>query len=134
MSRADDLKELSLRHPKLAPLNTHIGSRLASNYAFGTRATAAYKLRLEAGIRTATTTRDQSLDDVIETLIRDREDKKARMDKSIYAYKDFSALKKRALILALWSVRIPAAKTDVVNLIDEQVYMDAFYMPPGGST
>ena len=131
MSRTDDLSELSSRFPKLAPLNTHIGSRLAGNYSFGTRATADYRVRLEAGIRVATETPDQALNDVIATLIRDRHEKKGQMDDSVHSYRDFSLLKKRALILALWSVRIPTAKTDVVNVIDEKVYRDAHYMPPG---
>ena len=131
MSRTDDLSELSSRFPKLAPLSTHIGSRLAGNYSFGTRATADYRVRLEAGIRVATETPDQALNDVIATLIRDRHEKKGQMDDSVHSYRDFSLLKKRALILALWSVRIPTAKTDVVNVIDEKVYMDARYMPPG---
>jgi hypothetical protein len=90
-------------------------------------------VRLEAGIRVATETPDQALNDVIATLIRDRHEKKGQMDDSVHSYRDFSLLKKRALILALWSVRIPTAKTDVVNVIDEKVYMDARYMPPGSA-
>lgn len=129
MTRIEYIRELERKYPMLSKYSQYIGSRLASNYAIGTRSNASYKDRLEKGIMFVDELSESKLDLAIEKLIADRKSRKGEMDKSILLFRNIESEMKKALILALWSVRIPKMTDTMVNLIDEQVYGNSGYIP-----
>ncbi len=50
MPKEDFLDEIIQSYPGIHSIKKHIGTRLASNYAMGTRNNSSYKLRLGSGI------------------------------------------------------------------------------------
>ncbi len=129
MTRVEYIRELERKYPMLSKYSQYIGSGLASNYAIGTRSNASYKDRLEKGIMFIDELSESNLDLAIEKLIADRKSRKGGMDKSIFLFRNIEIEMKKALILALWSVRIPKMTDTMVNLIDEQVYGNSGFIP-----
>lgn len=115
----------------------HIPSNLADNYRKGLN--GAYANRLRKGIEVASQATAEELSEIIKILIDDRKlkSKIPRTEKGKNAKpittNDIASLsddRKRALILALWSSRIPTLSNGKISLIDEAVYGDSSTTPP----
>jgi hypothetical protein len=110
----------------------HIPSNLADNYRKGLN--GAYANRLRKGIEVASQATAEELSEIIKILIDDRKLKskipKTKRGKNAnpITTNDIASLsddRKRALILALWSSRIPTLSNGRISLIDEAVYGDS---------
>jgi len=106
-----------------------ITNNLADNYRKGLR--GVYANRLSRGIEVATQTTVQNLPAVIQGLISDRMAKNADTKVTSSEAIGLSENKQRALILALWSSRIPKITRDgKIAIEDRAVYGNEKYMPP----
>lgn len=134
MSYVDDLVA---RKPEVRSFSQYITNNLADNYVRGLN--GMYASRLNNGIKAATQPADQLLR-IIKALIDDRikKQKAPSTDKgkkakpiNIDDAAKLSEQQQRALILALWSVRIPVInRNQIIDLVNEGVYGDANYIPP----
>lgn len=132
------VEDLTRRKPEISSFSQYITNNLADNYLRGLN--GEYAKRLNEGIKAATQPVDQ-ISRIIKELIDDRDkvQKQPRTERGKKAKKithndinnNLSEAQKRALILGLWSVRIPVInRNQLVDLVNEGVYGDANYIPP----
>lgn len=113
--------------PQIKVFAEDIGESLAINYRKGLGPSGHYQDRLNKGVEIATQAKSNHLIDIINTLLKDRENKGARTVINIPK----SESGKRALILGLWSSRpVNIGRQDKIQLKSSQVYGNAFYIPP----
>lgn len=125
MSYVDDLVG---RKPEIRPFSQYITNNLADNYCRGLN--GKYATRLNEGIKAATQTADQ-LSRIIKGLIDDRITMNADTKVTTGDATKLSEEQQRALILALWSVRIPKINRDgKIDIENRAVYGNESYMPP----
>ena len=127
------VEKLVSAKPELKSSSPFIGERLAENVSKGLN--GKYKARLTEGVRVAAETSPEQLLDVITSLRQDRL-VEAHGDTPIQDH-DIPALEasRRALILGLWTNRIVKInRQGKVDLINQAVYGNEHYMPPGGLT
>lgn len=99
------VKDLVEKRPETASLSLYITDEVANNYCKGLNGTK-YKKRLNEGIEIATQSIAKKLPEIIKALIADRLKKGAPSITSGEAT-SLSEAQQRALILALWSNRVP---------------------------
>ena len=99
------VKDLVEKRPETESLSRHITDEVTNNYCKGRNGTK-YKKRLNEGIEIATQSTAKKLPEIITALIADRVKKGAPAITSGEAA-SLSEAQQRALILALWSNRVP---------------------------
>lgn len=99
------VKDLVDKRPETASLSRHITDEVANNYCKGLNGTK-YKNRLNEGIDIATKSTAKQLPEIIKALIADRVKQGAPSITSGEAA-SLTEAQQRALILALWSNRVP---------------------------
>lgn len=126
MSYVDDLVR---RKPEIRPFSQYITNNLADNYCKGLN--GSYANRLNEGIRVATQAQENQLSRIIQELISDRTAKNAVTKVTSIEANRLSEEAKRALILALWSVRIPKITRDgKIEIENTAVYPGKNHTPP----
>lgn len=137
-SDVKDLKDLSNRYPSseypaFSRAINYFESNLVRNYASGTSKYGPrfFRRRMEVGISLIESLVDAELDDVVIRLIEERDGFPARVHDSVRNFRSLFPDQKRALILALWSVRVPKlrndGRADLAELVS--VFGDANYIP-----
>lgn len=128
MSYVDDLVG---RKPEIRPFSQYITNNLADNYFKGLGPRSKYANRLSRGIEVATQTAAENLPAIIQGLISDRMAKNADTRVTSGEIARLSEGQQRALIIALWSSRIPKINRDgKIDIENRAVYGNESYMPP----
>jgi len=126
MSYVDDLVS---RKPEIHSFSQYITNNLADNYVRGLN--GKYANRLGKGIAVASETAAENLPAIIQGLISDRMTKSATTKVTSSEATGLPEKKQRALILALWSVRIPKINRDgKIDIENKAVYGNENYIPP----
>lgn len=126
MSYVDDLVA---RKPEVRSFSQYITNNLADNYVKGLN--GKYASRLSKGIDVATRTAADNLPTIIQGLISDRMAQGA--DTRVTSNDIFRLVEgqQRALVLALWSVRIAKINRDGnIDIDNKAVYGNERYEPP----
>lgn len=126
MSYVDDLVA---RKPEVRSFSQYITNNLADNYVRGLN--GKYASRLSKGVEVATRTAVENLPTIIQGLISDRMAQRADTRVTSNDVARLTEGQYRALILALWSVRIAKINRDgKIDIENRAVYGNESYMPP----
>lgn len=117
-------------NPDANAFKDSIGSQLAELYTSGLN--GAYKARYRRGLDVAVQTPKYQLIQVIKSLLADRKKMGAETPVTTNEIDKLTENQLRALVLGLWSNRIPKLKVSGETYIAKQkaVYGDQHYMPP----
>lgn len=110
-------------------ISEYITNKIADNYCKGLN--GRYSNRLSKGIQVATQATSEQLTTIVNQLISDRLTKSAETRVNSGQIDGLSDGQKRALILALWSSRIPFINREgKIDIDTHAVYKDENYTPP----